>query len=111
MAWRSLSGASQAAVPALMPALCVDSAKRPEESGVPSGSGTQECVRHEASGDLQSQAQPVGFSRQSLSTPFHKYGNIFLRHRSLAVTALKGRIVSRDRKGAVWQEYVTELLK
>jgi hypothetical protein len=45
------------------------------------------------------------------SAPFHKYGNIFRRHRSLAVAALKGRIVSRDRKGAVWPEYVTELLK
>jgi hypothetical protein len=34
---------------------------------------------------------------------------------SLAVAALKGRILSRaqraPRKGAVWQEYVTELLK
>jgi hypothetical protein len=50
-----------------------------------------------------------------LSTPFHKYGNVFRGHRSLAGCplgpALKGRILSRDREGAVWQEYVTELLK
>jgi hypothetical protein len=41
---------------------------------------------------------------------FHKYGNVFRRHSS-GGRALKGRILSRDRKGAVWQEYVTELLK
>ena len=50
-------------------------------------------------------------SGSPLSTPFHKYTNVFRRHRSLAVAALKGRILSRDRKGAVGQEYVIELLK
>jgi hypothetical protein len=46
-----------------------------------------------------------------LSRSFQKFGNVFPRHRSLAVAAPKGRILSRDRKGAVWSKYVSELLK
>jgi len=68
---------------------------------------------------LLEQAAGESDAGAQLSTPFHKYTNVFRRYRSLAVAALKphteprlwSRILSRDRKGVVWQEYVTELLK